>query len=43
MKWPASFGKLFLIFVAGFMLQLSAGIVEMSYLGNYKLSRFWGG
>ncbi len=42
MKWLPSFVKLFLIFVAGFALLLGAGVVEMSYLGNYQLSSIFG-
>ncbi|AMR28977.1 hypothetical protein A0257_18985 [Hymenobacter psoromatis] len=42
MKWLPSFVKLFLIFVTGLVLQLGGNIAQMSYLGNYRISGFFG-
>ena len=41
MNWLPSFVKLFLLFVAGFVLQLGAGFAEMESIGNYGLSTFF--
>ncbi len=43
MKWLPSFVKLFLTFVAGFVLQLGASIAEMESLGNPTRMSIFGG
>ncbi len=43
MKWLPSFVKLFLTFVAGFVLQLGASIAEMESLGNPTRMGIFGG
>jgi hypothetical protein len=42
MNWLPSFVKLFLIFVAGFVLMAVGTVVSMEYLGNYTLSTVFG-
>jgi cytochrome c biogenesis protein CcdA len=37
MTWLPSFVKLFLIFVAGFMLMFGSTVMSMEYLGNYTV------
>ena len=43
MKWLPSFVKLFLTFVAGFVLQLGASIMQIESLGKHPLMEIFGG